>query len=38
MGVSMYIGGHIHTRLTQVQFQRAISMLLIISGAVLLVK
>jgi uncharacterized membrane protein YfcA len=38
MGVSLYIGGQIHTKLTQAQFQRAISVLLIVSGAVLLVK
>lgn len=38
MGVFMYIGGHIHTRLTQAQFQRAISILLIVSGVVLLLK
>jgi len=38
MAVFMYIGGHIHTRLTQAQFQRAISILLIVSGTVLLLK
>lgn len=38
MAVFMYIGGHIHTRLTHTQFQRAISVLLIASGVVLLLK
>jgi len=38
MGTFMYIGGHIHTKLTQVQFQRAISVLLIVSGVVLVIK
>lgn len=38
MGISMYIGGHIHTKLTQAQFQRAISVLLIASGMVLVFK
>ncbi|HUX89645.1 MAG TPA: sulfite exporter TauE/SafE family protein [Gallionellaceae bacterium] len=38
MGVFMYIGGHIHTKLTQAQFQRAISVLLLGSGMVLLLK
>ncbi|MBT9611799.1 MAG: sulfite exporter TauE/SafE family protein [Burkholderiales bacterium] len=38
MGVFLYIGGHIHTKLTQTEFQRAISVLLIVSGAALLAK
>lgn len=38
MAVSLYIGGHIHTKITQLQFQRAISVLLILSGTVLLLK
>lgn len=38
MGIFLYLGGHIHTRLTQVQFQRAISVLLIVSGVVLIFK
>ena len=38
MAVFLYIGGHIHTRLTHAQFQRAISILLIVSGLVLLIK
>lgn len=38
MALSMYIGGHIHTRLTHEQFQRAISVLLIGSGLVLVFK
>ena len=38
MAVFMYIGGHIHTKLTHEQFQRAISVLLILSGTVLLFK
>ena len=38
MMVGMYIGGHIHTNLSQQTFKRAISVLLLISGAVLLGK
>jgi len=38
MLVFVYIGGHVHTRITQVQFQKAISVLLILSGTVLLLK
>ena len=38
MAVFLYIGGHIHTRLTHAQFQQAISVLLLLSGAVLLFK
>lgn len=38
MAVFLYIGGHIHTRISQATFQRAISMLLIVSGAALLAK
>lgn len=38
MAVFMYIGGHIHTRLTHAQFEQAISVLLIGSGVVLLLK
>lgn len=38
MGIFLYIGGHIHTRLTHTQFQRGISVLLVISGVVLLLK
>jgi uncharacterized protein len=38
MALFMYIGGHIHTRLTQEQFQRGISVLLILSGIVLVFK
>lgn len=38
MAVFMYIGGHVHTRITQLQFQRGISVLLICSGVVLLLK
>jgi uncharacterized protein len=38
MGVFLYIGGHIHTRLTQTAFQRAISVLLMVSGTLLLIK
>jgi len=38
MGVFMYIGGHIHSRLTHEQFQRAISILLIVSGMLLVLK
>ncbi len=38
MGIFLYIGGHAHTRITQLQFQRAISVLLIVSGSVLVFK
>lgn len=38
MGVFLYIGGHIHTKLTQAQFQRGISVLLMVSGIALLAK
>lgn len=38
MAVFMYIGEHIHTKITQLQFQRAISVLLLMSGSVLLIK
>lgn len=38
MAIFMYIGGHIHTKLTQEQFQRGISILLILSGIVLIFK
>lgn len=38
MAVFLYIGGHIHTKLTHTQFQHAISVLLIASGTLLLFK
>lgn len=38
MAVFLYIGGHVHTKLTHAQFQQAISILLLVSGVVLLVK
>ncbi len=38
MGVFMYIGGHIHSKLTHEQFQRGISLLLIVSGMVLVFR
>lgn len=38
MAIFLYLGGHVHTRLTQQAFQRAISALLIASGVMLLVK
>lgn len=38
MGVFLYIGGRIHTKLTQHDFQRGISLLLIVSGIALLAK
>lgn len=38
MGVFLYIGGHVHTKLSQAQFQRGISVLLILSGIGLLAK
>lgn len=38
MGVFLYLGGHVHTRLSQAAFQRAISVLLIGSGISLLAR
>jgi uncharacterized membrane protein YfcA len=38
MGVFLYLGGHIHTQLSQQAFQRGISLLLIASGAALVLK
>ncbi|HEY6093374.1 MAG TPA: sulfite exporter TauE/SafE family protein, partial [Gallionellaceae bacterium] len=38
MAVFLYIGGHIHTRISQETFQRAISLLLIVSGVALLAR
>lgn len=38
MVIFLYIGGHIHTKLTHEQFERAISVLLIGSGIMLIVK
>jgi len=38
MAVFMYLGGHVHTRLSQAAFQRGISVLLIVSGGALLLK
>lgn len=38
MALFMYIGGHVHTRLSQATFQRGISVLLIVSGVALLAK
>lgn len=38
MGLFMYIGGHIHSKLTHEQFQRGISVLLIVSGMLLVIR
>jgi uncharacterized membrane protein YfcA len=38
MGLSMYLGGHIHTSMSQNTFQRAIGVLLVGSGIALLLK
>ncbi|MES9831268.1 MAG: sulfite exporter TauE/SafE family protein [Candidatus Thiodiazotropha sp. DIVDIV] len=38
MAIGMYIGGHIHSNLSQQTFQRGISILLIFSGISLLIK
>lgn len=38
MAIGLYIGGHIHTTISQRQFQRAIGLLLVISGIALLAK
>ena len=38
MGLAMYLGGHIHTSISQTTFRRAIGVLLLGSGAALLLK
>jgi uncharacterized membrane protein YfcA len=38
MGLAMYLGGHIHTSISQTTFHRAIGVLLLGSGAALLLK
>lgn len=38
MAVALYVGGHVHTRVSQQTFQRAISLLLVFSGVALLAK
>ena len=38
MGLAMYVGGHIHTSISQTTFHRAIGVLLLVSGAALLLK
>ena len=38
MALFMYLGGHVHTKLSQVVFQRGVSVLLISSGIALLIK
>jgi hypothetical protein len=38
MTVSIYLGGRIHTTVTQETFKRGISLLLLASGATLLLK
>ena len=38
MGLAMYVGGHIHTSISQTTFHRAIGVLLLLSGAALLLK
>jgi len=38
MGLAMYLGGHIHTNISQTAFHRAIGVLLLGSGAALLLK
>jgi len=38
LALGLYIGGHIHTSISQRQFQRAIGVLLIVSGVALLTK
>ena len=38
MALGLYIGGHIHTNISERQFQRAIGILLTISGLALLIK
>lgn len=38
MAIGMYVGGHVHSNLSQQTFQRGISILLIVSGISLLIK
>jgi uncharacterized membrane protein YfcA len=38
MAIGLFIGGRIHTGITQRQFQRAIGVLLVVSGVVLIMK
>ena len=38
MAVALYVGGHIHTRISLRLFQRAISVLLVVSGVALVLK
>jgi uncharacterized membrane protein YfcA len=38
MGLAMYLGGHIHTNISQANFHRAIGILLVGSGGALLLK
>lgn len=38
MALFLYLGGHVHTRLTQEAFKRGISALLVVSGIALLLK
>ncbi len=38
MGIGLYIGGHIHTNISQRSFQVAVSILLVISGFSLLFR
>lgn len=38
MAIFLYLGGHVHTRLTQETFKRGISILLVASGVALLLK
>lgn len=38
LALFMYLGSHVHTKLTDAQFQRGISVLLIVSGGALLLK
>lgn len=38
MAVGLYVGGHVHTSISQQRFQQMISILLIVSGIALLIK
>lgn len=38
MGLSLYLGGHVHLRISQAAFKRIIGLLLIVSGALLFSK
>jgi hypothetical protein len=38
MAIGLYVGGHVHTNITQRTFQVAVSLLLVVSGISLLLR